>query len=272
MATQVGGRFKFSPKVHLGLKVGTAVKPGPIAGDLNIEVVRGATSPGTLAAGFAAGVTAADTTSGAGVGLSGFGTGQTLFAQRVTLFGGNYKVVDTNTSTVAGNRAVIIAGSGHQTVVGAARDTLIGGSGIASLTGATGDRIGVGVLTGPTHTVGGTLSMSHKSTIAGAIAFGTNNGSVSGAVKYGTGTASRTTVPGSAAHVTVTNFRAGTDTLFYKGETTAVDNKIVAAAISLTIFGKASSKIFLPDGTAMTLIGVSTTQLKTENGAHLLFK
>ena len=184
--------------------------------------------------------------------------------------------IDIN--TVAGNTALIQAGGGHQTVVGAKGDTLIGGSSFDTLTGATHDRIGVGFISSKTHTVGGSLIESHRGKAAGnPIAFGTNNASVTGAVKYDVkaGTAKReTSVLGSNAHVTVTNFVLGSDLLFYKGETKASEKDVVFTAKSVKINGVVSSQIYLPDGTQMTLVGVSTTRLHNvfNSGGHLFVK
>ncbi len=274
----VGGRFQFSPNVHLGLKNKTGkVSPGPLAGDVNIEAFAQVTTPGFRASGFQQAVTVVDTVKGnSPPTVLGFGTNQTLTGRQLTLYGGNYRVVDTN--TVAGNTARIQAGGGHQTVVGAKGDTLVGGSGFDTLLGAKSDRIGVGFLHSAKHTVGGSLIESHRGKGSGnPIAFGTNNGSVTGAVKYDVkaGTAKReTSVPGSNAHVTVTNFVVGSDSLFYRGETKSVEREIVLTAKSVKIRGVESSQIYLPDGTQMTLVGVSTTRLHNvfNSGGHLFVK
>jgi len=278
MASPVGGRFKFSPNVHLGLKNTTGkVAPGAIVGDLNIEAFAQVTKPGSRASGFQQAVTIVDTVKGnAAPKLTGSGTNQTLTGRQLTLFGGNYKVVDTQTA--AGNTALIQAGSGRQTVEGATGDTLIGGSGFDTLTGAKGDRIGVGFLSSKTHTVAGSLLEAHRGKGSGnPVAFGTNNASVTGAVKYNlkTGTAKReTSVLGSNAHVTVTNFVLGSDSLFFKNETKAAEKDVVFTAKAVKVDGLASSQIYLPDGTQMTLVGVSVTKLHNvfSSGAHLFVK
>jgi len=381
MATNVGGRFKFTDPVHLGLKFpGHKVSPGPdtTLGVTNIEAFVGGTSLPALDKGFQQGIIVADTTTGAKPGLSGSGTNQTLFVQRMTLFGGKYEVVDTN--TVSGNAAQIKLGSGRQTVVGARHDTLIGGTGTQSIDGARsresivggthtytavgglhdtirgnsnstsitaghivatasvesiqlskhgnytvkagaadtisavpgsakidiisshgdsinltrntgkdtinssgwdtiiagtghetirggpGDRMGVG----KAGAAGGTLVMSHRSTTAGAIRFGTNDTVHS--TKYNTKlkTATReSSVSGtSSAHVTVTNFRLGTDSLFYKGETATLNKDIVLTAHNTAT----GAVIVLPDGTTMTLLGVTATELQHQNSLGHLFK
>jgi Ca2+-binding RTX toxin-like protein len=168
MASPVGGRFKFTDgvPVHLGLKnPGKGVSSGAIPGDLNIEAFTGVTTLPSLAPGYTQGVIVSDTVTGdRAPELIGTGTNQLLTGRRLTLFGGNYKVVDTN--TVPGNTARITAGSGNQTVVGAAHDTLIGGTGTQSIVGSAGHESIVGG-TGTYSVVGGahdTIKASSSST------------------------------------------------------------------------------------------------------------
>ncbi len=146
MASPVGGRFKFTDgiPVHLGLKnLGKSVSPGAIKGDLNIEAFTGVTTLPVLSSGFQQGVIVSDTVKGdTAPHLIGTGTKQTLTGRRLTLFGGAYKVTDTN--TVTGSAARITAGKGNQTVVGAAHDTLIGGTGTQSIVGSAGRELIIG--------------------------------------------------------------------------------------------------------------------------------
>ncbi|MGC2414908.1 MAG: hypothetical protein WA459_19690 [Stellaceae bacterium] len=375
MASPVGGRFKFQTgtttlvnNVNLGLtKTGaTAPVPGSVKGALNIEVYTGTPSVG-LKTGFTQRVSVSDTVKGdTQPHLIGKFPNELLTGRRLTLFGGNYRVTDTN--TVTGNTALIIAGSGQQTVVGAARDTLLGGTGSGQLLSATkghesviggtrlysvtggvsdtikgnagatsitaghisatasgeqvqigkagkytvsagasdtitsatgsgnatitagtsnrinlngntgtvsvvgkqndtiiagrgnetirgiaGDRIGVG----SGATVGGNLRFIHSSTtLTGGVHFGTND-TVNSATydTVTTGVATRSNAPGSSfANVTVTNFKVGTDSLFYHGETSTLNNDIVLT--SRTFHG--NTTFTLPDGTVMTLIGVAS--------------
>jgi len=137
----VGGRFSFSPDVHLGPSVNSEPASngeGPKPHALNIEVFSQTTVLGPLAPGFTQGVIINDTVTGdSAPRLIGSGVGnQILTGRQLTLFGGNYQVVDT--TTVAGNSAVIQAGSGNQTIVGAKGDTLIGGTGNQSIVGTAG--------------------------------------------------------------------------------------------------------------------------------------
>jgi hypothetical protein len=114
-------------------------------------------------------------------------------------------------------------------------DTIMVGTGTDSVWGGQGDRIGVGT----SSTAGGTHLFDHSTSIAGAaIAFGTND----------------SVANSSSANVTVTHFNTGTDSLFYQGETANTTNNIVAT--SSTSGG--NTTFTLPDGTVMTLIGVSS--------------
>ncbi len=76
----------------------------------------------------------------------------------------------------------------------------------------------------------------------------------------------------STAKVTVTNFQIGADSLFYQGETSGTNSSIVASATSTTVNGLPSSVVTLPDGTSMTIVGISTSTLVAMNGAGILFK
>ena len=76
----------------------------------------------------------------------------------------------------------------------------------------------------------------------------------------------------STAKVTVTNFAIGADSLFYQSESSATNSSIVASATSTTVNGLPSSIVTLPDGTSMTIVGISTGTLAAMNGAGILFK
>jgi len=73
--------------------------------------------------------------------------------------------------------------------------------------------------------------------------------------------------PGSSAHVTVTNFQLGTDSLFFKGETAALKHDVVFTAKEVD----GGAKVILPDGTTMTLLGVTVKELDHQfiHGGHL---
>ena len=72
----------------------------------------------------------------------------------------------------------------------------------------------------------------------------------------------------SAAKVTVTNFAQGVDSLFYQNESPGTNSTILATATTTA----GNTTITLPDGTSMTLIGITTANLTALNGAGLLFK
>ncbi|HEX3863186.1 MAG TPA: calcium-binding protein [Stellaceae bacterium] len=131
--------------------------------------------------------------------------------------------------------------------------TVMTGNGSTSVFGGGGDRIGAG-------TVGGAGSdiWDHSTTVAGAtVGFGTFD-SVAG--------------DHNGTNATVTNFQTGTDFLFYQAESQQTNDAIVAASTPTTVGGQASTTLVLPDGTTMTLVGVTQQQVTDANTAHTLFK
>jgi hypothetical protein len=149
--------------------------------------------------------------------------------------------------------AVINAFSAGATQLTSVNDTIMAGTGSDSVWGGPGDRIGVGT----SSTAGGTHLFDHSTSVPGAsMAFGTND-SVAGS---------------SSANVTVTNFAQGTDSLFYQNENGATNAQIVATSTFTTVNGTPSSLIHLPDGTTLTIVGVTTTALQSLNAGGSLFK
>jgi hypothetical protein len=59
----------------------------------------------------------------------------------------------------------------------------------------------------------------------------------------------------------VTNFDTAADYLFYQNESTATDGAIIATSQATIVAGTLSTVITLPDGTVMTLVGVTQAQL-----------
>lgn len=152
-------------------------------------------------------------------------------------------------------------------------DTVAVGFGQSSVWGGAGDRIGVGNDTG----AGGAHLWGHSTTIAGAaIGFGTNDLAV--ATTYdtvnGTATVDPSVAGASSAHVTIGGgageFDIATDYLFYPFESAATNDAIVATAQSAD--AGASSVITLPDGTVMTLVGVTQVELEAALLAGTLFR
>ena len=132
----------------------------------------------------------------------------------------------------------------------AAPDTILASQSADSIFGGAGDRIGTGSVQGA-----GTHQWTADTVANSSVGFGSNS-----------------SVVGSTAQVTVGNFKAD-DFLFYQNETQTQNNAIVAAATAVTIVTpNDSSRIILPDGTTMTLVGVTTAQLQTANTAGTLFK
>ncbi len=153
-----------------------------------------------------------------------------------------------NLASSSGN-AVINAFSAGGTQLAAVNDTINAGIGSDSVWGGPGDRIGVGT----SSTAGGFHLFDHSTSIAGAaMAFGTNDSVASS----------------SSAQVTVTNFAQGVDSLFYQNELSATNSSILATA---TTTG-GNTTFTLPDGTTMTMIGITTANLTALNSAGLLFK
>jgi hypothetical protein len=150
----------------------------------------------------------------------------------------------------------------------AAPDTILATNNADSIFGGGGDRIG----TGSGSVVGGSHQWSHADTLAGSsVGFGSND-TVASTTYIGT-TAVRGTVPGtSSAQVTVGGFDATSDFLFYQNENATTSSAIVATSQAAMIGGAASTIVTLPDGTVMTLVGVTQAQLQSALVIGALFK
>ena len=131
-------------------------------------------------------------------------------------------------------------------------DTIVAGTGSNSVFGGPGDSIGVGTST----SAGGSHLWDHSTSIAGA------------SMKFGT---DDSVASSSSASVTVTNFQAGTDLLFYQNENKSTSDNIVAVSSPTTVGGQASVLLHLPDGTSMTLVGVTQASINTANLGGKLF-
>jgi hypothetical protein len=141
----------------------------------------------------------------------------------------------------------------------AAPDTILAGNGAGSVFGGAGDRIG----TGNGSVVGGTHQWVHADGTAGAaVGFGSNDTVASTTYDTVAGTATRGTVAGtSSAQVTVGGFTTATDFIFYQNESAATTDAIIATAQATDVGGTPSTLVTLPDGTAMTLVGITQAQL-----------
>ena len=120
----------------------------------------------------------------------------------------------------------------------------------AGIFGGGGDRIGIGSVQGA-----GTHQWTADTIGAGSVGFGTNS-----------------SVAGSTAQMTVGGFNTATDFLFYQNETGGTNTQIVATSQATTVAGQASTVVTLPDGTVMTLVGVTQAQLNTALTNVTLFK
>ena len=146
-------------------------------------------------------------------------------------------------------------------------DTILATNNADSIFGGQGDRIG----TGSGSVVGGTHQWTGETVAGAVVGFGSND-SVSSTTYTGT-TATRGTVAGtSSAVVTVGGFTAGEDFLFYQNETAATNAAIVATSQATTVGTTASTIVTLPDGTVMTLVGVTQAQLQAALTAGTLFR
>jgi hypothetical protein len=95
-----------------------------------------------------------------------------------------------------------------------------------------------------------------------AVGFGSNDTIASTTYDTVTGTATRDTVEGtSSAQVTVGGFNPATDFLFYQNETAETNSAIIATTQATSVNGTASTIVTLPDGTVMSLFGVTQAQL-----------
>ena len=168
---------------------------------------------------------------------------------------GKGDLIDLSGSTGAAQVNAFAAGG----VQIAAPDTILAGNGAGSVFGGAGDRIG----TGNGSVVGGTHQWVHADGTAGAaVGFGSNDTVASTIYDTVAGTATRGTVAGtSSALVTVGGFNAATDFVFYQNETAATTSAIIATAQATIVGGTASTLVTLPDGTAMTLVGITQAQL-----------
>ena len=155
-----------------------------------------------------------------------------------------------NLSGSAGT-ATINAFSFQNTRVASA-DTILATNNADSVFGGAGDRIGIGSVQGA-----GSHQWVHADTVAGSsVGFGTNS-----------------SIAGSTAQVTVGGFSETNDFLFYQSESAGTNAQIVATATPTTIIsGNDSSVVTLPDGTVMTLVGVTTAELTAAFNNGTLFK
>lgn len=158
---------------------------------------------------------------------------------------------------VAGGDETIVAGAGSQTINGvsdAGKQLIAISGGKDSVFGGNDDTIGVGATT--PGSVGGSELWLHSGFSTDTVGFGTYNGDTTGtqsnvAVTVGT-------VAGSAASE---EFNLTTDFLFYQNVNSATTDAIIAGATDTTVDTVASTRITMPDGTTMLLIGVQSTDL-----------
>jgi hypothetical protein len=158
--------------------------------------------------------------------------------------GGSGDLIDLSGSSGSARISSVIDGA----------DTIIAGNGSTRVFGGDGDRIGVGG--GATGT---DIRFDHTTTVVGAsLGFGTNS-SVAGST-------ADVTVGAASGGAAVSGFDQANDFVFYQNENAADTAAIVASAIDTTIGGVASVVFDLPDGTTMTLVGVTDAQFTAAGG------
>jgi hypothetical protein len=163
-----------------------------------------------------------------------------------------------NLSNAAGTAQINAFAFGATRVASA--DTILATNNADSIFGGDGDRIG----TGNGSVVGGLHQWTHADTVAGsAVGFGSNDTVNSTTYDLVANKAVRNpTVAGtSSAQVTVGSFNTATDFLFYQGENPGTTANIIATSQATLVGVTPSTIITLPDGTVMTLVGITQAQL-----------
>ena len=152
----------------------------------------------------------------------------------------------------------------------ASPDTILATNNADSVFGGDGDRIG----TGNGSVVGGThqwIARRYRRRVGGRVR--QQRHGVLDDLRHGSGTATRGTVAGtSSAQVTVGGFNTATDFLFYQNENADDERRDRRDLAGDDRRRHASTIITLPDGTVMTLVGVTQAQLQSALGAGTLFK
>jgi len=141
----------------------------------------------------------------------------------------------------------------------ASPDTILATNNADSVFGGDGDRIG----TGNGSIVGGLHQWVHADTLAGAaVGFGSNDTVSSTTYDTVSHQAGRGEVPGtSSAQVTVGGFNPTTDFIFYQNESAATTNAIIITSVATFVNGTPAEILTLPDGTVMTVVGITPAQL-----------
>jgi hypothetical protein len=200
------------------------------SGQTNIEGAAGAMSIKVGAAGTTALSGSTNTVAGNTVagGLGGFNFNPNSVAGKGDLINlsGSTGTATINSFSFQGNTV-------------AAPDTILATNNSDLIFGGGGDRIGTGSVQGA-----GTHQWTADTIGGGAVGFGSNS-----------------SVAGSTAVVTVGGFDVTTDFLFYQNENGGTTANIIATSQATNIGGTPSTIITLPDGTVMTLVGVTQAQL-----------
>ena len=284
MASLVGGRYAFfapGESVNVVITSNGGNLPPPIAGQFNLEVVTSLNGPTVLPSGYQGvalmapdgrtldlvtgdfGVRDSGNNGGADTIVAGAGN-ETIIGGRLTasIVGGSGA---TSIDASGSGGATIRAGSGPETIRGGGHGSIIGGSGPATIIGGVGDTIGgssgaisvdgsagreqITAGTGPATIIAG-----QRDTVTGGQGNTTIDlagGPTTVNLRAGVETVVDTGIKSS---VTVTGFnQVAGDRISFAGETPAAIQHVVATARSSGL----QTVIAFPDGTTMTLIGVS---------------
>jgi len=201
-----------------------------------------------------------------GTTVAGAATGDTIVGNKsATAASLNFNVNATGTG--AGDFVNLNGFGGTATInafsvtggVSAVADTVMAGSGSDTVNGGANDRIGVGSVGGGSHVFRhGTTDGTGATTVAGSVLFGTFD--TVATTTYVTTPGSVGASPGAGASnatVEVDFFNKSTDGIFYQNENATTSSNIIATATTTTVQGQASTVLTLPDGTKMTLVGVT---------------
>ena len=215
---------------------------------------------------------------GSGSGLLVLESGQNLTVTGASGTGSNITVasgagqviVSANNASVAGAAGdTIIAGAGNQVIngtkVGSANEVIQVSGGNDSVFAGAADSVGVGPNAGGGTTVTGSGLWLDSSVNGGAVSvgYGTFLTDTTGAASQAQVTVG--TVSGGAASET---FDVGEDFLFGTADLATTQAAIASSVAVVDVSGVSSLQFTLPDGTGMTLVGLTATDLPGLLGSY----
>jgi hypothetical protein len=198
---------------------------------------------------------------GAGSGLIVFATGGSATVSG-EFVGTNFTVASGATGAFGGAESAhivgkggddtIFVGAGNQTVNAIDGSTVQAGFGSDTVFGGDGALIGIGNSAGPDVFVDGDQLWLNSTLSGGSVGFGTFQAPIA------TVSAAEVTVGTVVEGTTSEGFDTTNDFLFYQGQNPATTTAIVAAQKDVDVGGVQSTQFVLPDGTTMTLVGVTS--------------